>query len=202
MLAKMLKLDNRISFYLFFLVSFSTISFAFIFEQYIISLFYIILILYIYFETKSELNYAYLGGVGTVTTTGILFPFMAKFHNLKDWLKKALKVIGVLIIIFILFGQLSQIFSLMDNINDNLSSFTGKNSLNDRFMGYLNFVKGIFIALPGSEVFLSHDIAPHMAYYINPVNGYSILGIIFLVICVLSLILNRKNKIAIVSAFW
>lgn len=42
----------------------------------------------------------------------------------------------------------------------------------------------------------------HLSYYLTEVKDYSIIGIVILIVCILSIILNRKNKMAIISFVW
>ena len=104
------------------------------------------------------------------------------------------------IIIFIIFGQLPQVFCFVEKIQD-LLNFSGEKILfNDRLAQYLAFIKSIFIAPQSSFILDKATILP--AYRVMDVYGYSFVGIGILVLCLISLFLNRKNKMAIISSVW
>ena len=198
-----IKDKNKVLFYLLFLCSFCTISFAFVLEQYIISLFYVVLIIYTYYYSKNEINFTYLSGVGTVTTSGILLPFISKNKNWKIWIKNAFICLLVFFGIVIIFGQLPVVFIFFESIINQLSSFAGeKITFMDKLIQYLNFVRGIFLAIPAHEMPTIAAGTPHISYYIDSVYNISKAGVLILILCFISLIINRKNKMAIISFLW
>ena len=200
MLARLFKLDEKHKFnlILLYLSAFSSIVFAFILEQYIIGLFYLILTIYVYYYIKPKVNYTYIASVGTLLTSGICFPFISKFKNFKSWFKNVFKCFLFFVFILIIFGQLGQIFDLPDMI-EHLFGFTGeKLSFSEKFMQFLTFIKNIFFTASAN---VSNALG-YPGYYLNPVYHYSKLGIIILIICFISFILNRKNKMAVISFSW
>ena len=204
MLARLLKIkeNSKWEFCLLFLCSFTTISFSLILEQYILSFFYVVLIIYCYYNMKSEVNYSFIAGVGSLVTTGVLLPFVSKPNKVKNWLKNLLKCFVVGVIITIIFGQLPFIFGFFDELMRNLNSYTGEGlAFNEKFMQFLNFVKGIFIAVPASAKRF-YMWPNQMNYCLDEVTHYDIVGIIVLVLCLISLIINRKNKMAVISFSW
>ncbi len=205
MITRLLKLNttDKRNFCLIFISLFSTIVFAFTLEQYIISLFYLILLLYAYYYHKNDVNYTYVSGVGTLTTTGVLLPFISKNKNFKSLVLNIFKCIILFVGIIVLFGQLSSITTFFENMFNNLDGFAGGDiSFIDRIKQYLNFVKGIFIPVSSTVVSADESNFWYPQYLLSPVYNFSKFGIAILCICLLSFILNRKNKIAQVSAFW
>lgn len=202
MVCKLLKFDklNIVLFILLYFCSFSTVVFSFVMEQYIIGLFYLILTIYLFYEYKKDVNYIYLGAVSTLLTSGVLFPFISRFKNWKYWLKNIFKCFIAFVVLVVIFGQLSQVFNIGDNMGK-LMSFSGeKLSFVDRLMQYLAFVKSIFMAAPASFIIDVNGNFP--SYRLYPVVGYSFVGIFILLLCLISVILNRKNKMAIISGLW
>lgn len=202
MLCRLLKLKglNQFLFSLIYVCTFSTVVFSFIMEQYIIGLFYLILTIYAFYEGKKEVNYAYIGAVSTLLTSGILFPFISKFKNWKYWLKNVFKCFILFIVLFIIFGQLPQIFYVVERIQY-LFGFSGEKLLfSDKLVQYLAFVRSIFI-FPKSGFML--DKVTHLpGYRVLDIYGFSLVGIGILILCLISFILNRKNKMAIISSVW
>lgn len=204
MLVRLLKIkkNSKWELMLLFLCSFTTISFSLILEQYILSFFYVILIIYSYYNMKNDVNYSFIAGVGSLVTTGVLLPFVSKPVKVKTWLFNLLKCFVAGVIITIIFGQLPFIFGFIDELMRNLNAYTGEGlAFHDKFMQFLNFVKGIFIAIPASAK--KFYIWPYqMNYGLDEVTHYDIFGIVILILCLISVILNRKNKMAIISFLW
>lgn len=202
MIGKLLRVNkiNLIVLLLMYFCSFSTVVFSFIMEQYIIGLFYLILTVYLFYEYRPSINYAYLGAVSTMLTSGILFPFISKFKNWKYWLKNVFKCFVVFVFLLIMFGQLPQIFSAYQDMQ-RFASWTGEHILfTDKLMQYVSFVKSIFIAPPAGSIIV--PVENFVSYRLEDVTNFSIIGIIILILCFVSLILNRRNKIAIISGIW
>ena len=65
-------------------------------------------------------------------------------------------------------------------------------------MQFLYFVQSIFIA-PKSHILA--DTLP-VAYRLDDVNFICLIGIAILILCLISFILNRKNKLALISFLW
>lgn len=90
LLSRLLDLSEKEStyFYIFISLTFPYLLFSLILEQYVFSLFYLILMIYIYFVKKRERdlspNYYYVGAVGSLLTSGVLFPMISTRKNIKD----------------------------------------------------------------------------------------------------------------------
>lgn len=204
MLARLLKIkeNSKWELCLLFLCSFTTISFALILEQYILSFFYVVLIIYSYYNMKHSVNYSFIAGVGSLVTTGILVPFVSKPCKIKRWLLNLLKCFIAGVFITVIFGQLPFIFGFVEELVRNLDSYTGVGlSFNNKLMQFLNFVKGIFIVISASAS--KFNMWPYqMNYALDKVNDYDIVGILILIFCFISFFINRKNKLCIISMFW
>ncbi len=205
MLGRMMgnNISDKTSLYIFYLCCFSTIFFVLVIEQYVISTFYLITMIYTYFNMKKGTNYIYACGVGALTTSAFLFPLAAKEKKLKDWLLSALDCLVFFLIVLILFGQIRFLFEFIQNLFINVDNFSGKSlTFLERFQQYLSFVKSIFMALPSYVVDKAVSSQEHYQYLIQPIYHFSKVGICILIITILGFILNRKNKIAIVSFAW
>lgn len=198
MLARLLKLDEKYKkiFYLLFSFSFPYLIFGLILEQYSISLFYLILTIYISFNYKG-INYSYIGATGTLLTSGIIFPLITKFKSLKKWISDVFKCGLAFIITLIFSGQFTQLLVLGYKIK-RLTSFSGNVILHDKLYRFTDFVSSIFIGSKGKIVNLS--AVP--AYRLIEPDRINYVGIIIFVILIISFILNRKDKIAKISFLW
>lgn len=200
MLSKLLSLNekDKIYFYTLFSISFPYLIFNIVLEQYVIGLFYLILTIYMYKESK-RINYAYLGGVSTLLTTGILFPLITHKEKIKDKINELFKAFMVFVSIFILCGGLQMVFTLLDRLRF-LMSFTGREVLLvEKIQQFTHFIAGIFIAPTGEVINNSFGA---ISYQLIAPTTISILGITIFVICIVSAILNRKEYLARISLFW
>lgn len=202
MLARLLNIKDKskIFFYLFFLCCYSTIIFLFTLEQYIISTFYLILAIYVYFNMKKGVNYPLAMSAGCITTSAWFFPLVSKDRKIKTWLLNALKCLLFFFIIAILSGQFYFIFDFFDSILNDAQRFGGDNvEFLDKLRMFLGFVKSIFIALPGRIIDSEHSTYLYEQYLLEPIYHFSKFAILILFICFISFILNWKNKFAKVS---
>ena len=205
MIARMFEFKEKDKplFYLFYVCCFSTIIFLFTLEQYIISTFYLILMMYIYFTIKKGPNYSFVPAAGTLTTSAIMLPFLSKSKSIKEWIFNAFKCFITFMMIAIIFGQFYFIFDFIGDVFDNLNDFSGKDvSFTNKLQQYFNFVKGIFISIPGYIVSPENNDYWYYQYLLKPVHHFSKIGILILLLCLVSVILNRKNKVAKISLGW
>ena len=201
MIGRMLNLEEKDKKYLYILFScsFPYILFNIVLEQYTIALFYLILALYVHFEKKLKgINYYYIPATGTLLTTGIIFPIITKFKNIKQWLIDIIKCGLAFVSFIIISGQLPQVFELRERYLFFSTRFTGKISLGKKLCQFTNFIKGIFVAIPAKIA----EAFEHPSYQLVDIKTISIIGILILLICIISTILNRKNKFCITSGLW
>lgn len=200
LISRMLKLkeEDKKYFYLLFSISFSYMIFSIILEQYVIGLFYLILTCYCFYEKKLKPNYLYVGAVGTMLTSGIVFPLISKIKNLKKYIIDAFKCLAVFLSVLTVGGQFPQIFLMFTNFNSLTSTFAKKMGFIDKFYQFINFVKGILIAPKGKIV----EVLNHPSYQLVEVKNIMIIGVFILLIVIVSYILNRKNKFANFCILW
>ena len=197
---KMLNLSgkNKILFLILALFSYSSLLFSFVIEQYAIAFFYLILTIYCGYKSMYKINYTYIGAVGTLLTSGILFPFISKFKNLKNWFYNVGKCFVVFILMMIITGQILLVFDLKDRINS-LMTYSGVNlTFIDKLQQFLYFVRSCFIT-PNEQIV---SIDGSLRYYLIDIKFFSIIGSLILFICVISFIINRKNRMALISFLW
>ena len=200
LIARMLKLEEKDKKYLYLLfsVSFPYLIFSIILEQYVIGLFYLILAVYYFFVSKERVNYLYIGSVGAMITSGIIFPLISKGKTFKKWIQDVFKCFLAFISVFIISGQLPQLLLFVSRFKELTTSFALKLSFTDKLYQFLNFVKATLIAPAGHMKMI--DSFP--TYQLQEVKYISIAGLILLVLAVASYIVNRKNKFAKFSFLW
>jgi len=200
MLARLLNIEEKDKkyFYMLFAVSFPYLLFNIVVEQYVISLFYLVLAIYLYYKNNDKINYVYIGAVGTMLTSGIIFPLITKFKGLKNWIKDVFKCFIAFLTTLIIGGQFPQLLIGGDRLGGLTGEFIGKVGWGDKLNQFTHFVKNIFISSNG-QVKMLYD---HPSYQLKYFETISILGIIILLLVILSFVLNRKEKLAKISFLW
>ena len=203
LLTKILNLNStkRICFMVLSSFTYTQLLFTLVMEQYIIAYFWLILCIFLIVNKKSNNSFALIGASGTLLTTMILFPLMSNKSPIKqfklwfiDMFKHALNFIGL----FLLFCRFDIIVTLVSRLTF-LSSFTGKYiSLTNRIYQYTEFIKNCFIAPNAS----TSNIYEHISWQLNPITKVSTIGIIILLIVIISVFINRKNKSSLLAAGW
>lgn len=206
-LARILKVKEKNKKYLFCLLTlnYPVILFGLLLEQYAVSLFYLTLTIYMFkINKKDEINNAYIAAVGTISTSAVLFPLITKYDNFKNWFKKVFKCFKNAIAILILSGRFTLFFTLPEKL-ESLLKFTGaKVSFYDKLCQYLNFIETLFLSNKGIVTY-DKNISSGLIYYsyqMNKTSTLSIVGIIILIICLISYILNHKEYMAKISFGW
>ncbi len=201
MITKMLNLskNGKILYIIFSFCTFPMIIFSFIMEQYIFALFYLILAIYVYYTNCMETNYLYLGAVGTMITSGVIFPIISKFKSFKYWIKNVLKCFIAFVVITIVSGRMPVFTKCFRNLVLLLRFSAPKLAFTIKLKQFLYFVQSIFIA-PASYVVNNSSGMP--SYQMLKVDSICIVGIIILILCMISFILNRKEKLSIISFCW
>ena len=189
---------SRTLFYIFCCCTYTMILFPFVYEQYIIALFYLILAIYIAYYNKMETNYFYCGAVGTLITSGVIFPLITKTKKTFDWFVNVGKCFLVYCFLMVMSSRAIHLFYFGLFLKD-LLRFTGKGILfKDRLLQFVYFVRSIFIA-PSTKIVFHKGV---LCYWLNDVKYISILGIIIILLCIVSFIINRKHKFALISFLW
>lgn len=181
--------------YLLFGVSYPYMVFTLTVEQYVVALFYLVLAIYIYDNSK-KVNHSYVASVGTLLTSGVIFPLISHANNIKDKLKDVFKTFILFLMFMIFSGGIIQVLYLKEEIN-HIMRFSNGIGLEERIYQFSNFVKGIFLSSSGSLKEIGHT-----SYQLLESNSIDIIGIIILALMVISFILNRKNKMALISFLW
>lgn len=195
LIARLMRVDEKDKKYLYSLFSFSFpyLIFSLIVEQYAIALFYLILAIYMFYN-KEGFNYAYIGAVGTLVTSGIIFPFLSRCKSIRKYIKDLFKCIFIIVILIVVGGQFSQIILLSRNV-EYLKGFAKPMPITNKIYQYLNFVKGIFFSCESR-------IAGGECYWLQKIDNIDVIGIIIIIVLFISAIINRKEFMAKISAFW
>ena len=200
MIARLLKLEESKKKYLYILfsISFPYIIFSLLLEQYVMALFYLILTIYLYNEEKG-INHAYIGAVGTLLTSGVIFPLISNKTSIKDKIIDIFKCFLVFCAILILSGRVVEFLNVFEQIT-NLSAYTGVEvTWLNKVQQFTHFISSLFIGPLGHII---ENPFGFTSWQIQPITTFSIIGIVILILCIISAIINRKEYITKVSFLW
>lgn len=200
LLTRLLKIEEKQKpyFYALCLATLPFLLFSLVIEQYVVSVFYLILFIYVFVETKTKTNYLYVASTGSILTSGVLFPLISKAKNFKQWFVNVFDCFMVFVTVTIIGGQLPQVFKVVDTLKELLGSFSGHITAEAKLYRFTYFLKDMFFATPG-QIVAPKGYPSYLS--IDPTN-INIIGIALLLICLISIFLNRKNKFALISGSW
>ena len=203
MLADMLSSDRRerICIVLFTSVTYTTILFSVMMEQYIVCYFWMMFAVYSAVKNKRASGLSICASGGTLLTGVTLLPLVHDFTDKKDNGLKQIaiemgKCVSLFIVLLLSFGRIDVMLSSFVQ-TQNLSRFAGGESFSVRLKQYLSFISSCFAA-PETKVVNNYSLQLSESNYAS----VSILGIILLVVCLVSVILNRKDKLAVIAGLW
>lgn len=183
---------NNMIMYLY-LMSFPSMFFSVIIEKFQLCTFFIMLFIYLLLNTEEEdvslEDFALIGAVGTISTSAFLGFWSHKKEGIKriiSWLNIAFIFFGLSIVLGKC-GVLLSVFEYMEPLN-NLP-------IKNRWFGLTEMLSSCFFA-PYHIIESSQFMWQNSASYLN------VFGLFILLICIISFILNRKDKFVQISFYW
>lgn len=198
MLMRILELENkaRVWFVLFTMSSYAYLLYSMVLEQYVIAVFYVVLVLYVY-KTNDKVNYAYFGAVSTLLTSGVLFPFITKEKDIKKWILTMLKCFTMYMGILAVCGQLPVLLDVKNQLAK-IALFSGDGiTWSEKWLQFTHCVASIFYA-PDGQIYPGNFLSYRMVVYEN----VSYIGILIMVLACLGFAVSRKEWISRVSFMW
>ena len=206
MLTGMLRLGkrSRICFMLITSVLYTTLLFSIMIEQYIIAYFWLIFAAYSYTAEGKTSVIAVSAAGGTLLTSLAFMPLAYRAETdgkgFRSFLEKMVKAAAGFLTLFLACGRLDTLMGFSKKA-DVLASFTGGRSITERANQYLSFV---------SSCFAAPDAAADTFTYGHPswqMTGQNVLntdyiGLILLLLCAVSVILNRREKAVRIAGAW
>ena len=204
MLAKMMKLTRvkRVCFMVLSSLTYTHLLFVLMMEQYIVAYFWLIFCIYLICERNQPERIALWGAGGTLLTSMILLPAMSDkspFKNFKEWLGDMVKYGLEFVAVMLVFCRFDVIFNLTARISF-LGGFTGKSvSFADKNYQYTAFISDCFIA---PDAGINHTAEEYISWQLNQASGISIVGVLILVLCLISVWANRSKKSSLIAVGW
>lgn len=179
---------------------FPTLFFLLNIEQYIFSVFWLILLIWLFVSGESDgRDTAWVAATGSILTSGLFIVLVPHGGTLSDRLKTGARAVLRFALVAVLFGRVAMVMTTAANVQF-LLQFTGeKLPFLARLMQYVRFVASCFVA-PAAEV-LRYDSGIAVFQQAEVVN-WSVFGIVCLAAAAAGFLLNRKNAYARICAFW
>ena len=179
---------------------FPTLLFLLNMEQYIFSVFWLILLVWLFVSGEAEgRSLAWVAATGSILVSGLSIVFVPHGGTLKNRFRKGALAILQFALIALLFGRAAMAMTTASNIQF-LLQFTGeKLPFLARLMQYVRFAASCFVA-PAAEAF-RYD-SGIMVYQQLEVTSWSVGGIICLAAAAAGFLLNRSNRFARICAAW
>ena len=208
MLAKAVRLNaaGRVCFVLLTSLTYTTLLFSVMMEQYIVVYFWLIFAIYLYVEHKKAPAIALSGAAGTLLTSFALMPAAYEKEKsestgeLRCFVCAVEKSVVTFFIMMLAFARLDVILGFTKKTTQ-LSVFAGGESIAGRIKQYLLFISSCFIA---PHAIVDKTTYEHVSWQLSSsvISQISILGIVLLALCVVSVFVNRKNVLTRISALW
>ncbi|MCR4614953.1 MAG: hypothetical protein K5756_02240 [Clostridiales bacterium] len=197
---------GRICFMLISGVTYTTLLFSLMMEQYIVSYFWVVFVVFSYIENKKASAVSLTAAGGTLLTSLALVPtawendLPVKTGKLRAFVSAVEKSVLCFGMFVVAFCRLDVLLDLSESTN-HLSNYVGGESLAGRARQFLSFTASCFAAPDAGIDTVSHD---HISWQMSEsaASNVSILGAVILILCLVSFIVNRKEPLAGISALW
>ena len=201
LLARVLGLSgtDRVLFLLLLALSYPTLLFFFAIEQYIFSVFWVIVLVYTWHEKSEPRTMLYVAATGSLLTSGVFFPLLFEEKGAKKAIRSLVSAGLLFFVVFVVFGRVPMLNRTLQTARD-LASFTGKSvGFGARALQFFSFVSSCF-ARPAAGLDLV--TYPHPSYQMFAVGGINWAGVILLVLSLVSAVLHRKEARMRVFSLW
>jgi hypothetical protein len=181
-------------------VLFPTLLFLLNMEQYIFSVFWLILLVWLFVSGETEgRDVSWIAATGSILISGVSIVLVP---NSKSW-KERFKTVALAVLWFaliaLLFGRTAMVMTTAANLQFLLQFAGNKLPFLARLMQYVHFAASCFVA-PAAQVF--HYDSGMAVYHQLEVTGWSVGGFVVLAAAVAGFLLNRTSVFARICAAW
>lgn len=193
-----LKGIEKILFLLLLSVTYPMLIFALSAEQYLMAMFYLVLMLYLRKE-KVGGSLGYIAATGSMLTTGIFFPLVTWDRNPVRFVKNTLMLCGAFFAVMILSGRLTTFLDIGTYIAGYAPYVGGEVEPVSKLMQFVNFV-GSTVVAPESQV--DFETYGHVSWQMSQVTQWRILGFVLIIMAVLGVMAKPKAVFSRICAVW
>lgn len=196
LIARMLTKDFRYrSLFLVMMCStYPVILFSVMLEQYIISVFWLILFIYFAVNEKKDREFAVVGAAGTLLTSASIGLFLDR--KPKDIFRKLVETGFLGLFLLTLFGRLDVLLNIQKGLE--LGRFAGKSvSWGNKMFQYLSFIESCFSAPDAGIAQWEYTL-----WSLKEVTAVNRVGVVLLLLTAVGFWLNRHDRLVQISAYW
>ena len=207
-LAKMLHLRSykRVCFVLAFLSGYTSLLFTIMMEQFIVSVFWLFILLYQIAEKEQPDPFVFVASGGTLVTNLVYTPTLSSHaftRNYKAWIKDMCGYVGYFMAAWVGSGQIVTLLNLASGVDTEISAFGGASlSLYERLSQYTAFIKNYFLMPRAGIVNLTLNDLTWEGWQLMPITDIHIAGVVILVLALLSVWVNRQKRSSLVAGIW
>ncbi len=200
--ARMLKLSGSVK--TLFLIA-VTVSYPFLLnslnmEQYVFSVFWLLMFIYFYTEDLKGKEYLFIASTGSLLTSGYMFPLLTKQgDSVKN---KVISVFNGAVKTFAfitVFGQLPVFFRVFEQVNHLVGFSRTEVAATTKIVQFFDFVAWCFVAPKTGIDALSET---YISLEILPTDSLNIAGVALFAVAVIGFVLNHKNSFARICFAW
>ncbi|NCB05314.1 MAG: hypothetical protein EOM69_07300, partial [Clostridia bacterium] len=198
--ARVLGLDgtDRVLFLLLLAVSYPTLLFLFTVEQYVFSVFWVFVLLYVWHERECRVL-PFVAASGSLLTSGGLLPLLLEGKSAKERARALLSGGLAFLAVFVVFARVPLLNRALQNAKD-IASFAGEAvSLPNRALQFFAFVSACFARPAAAVDFATYT---HASYQLLPVTGMRWLGFALFALALISAALNWRDRSLRVCSIW
>jgi hypothetical protein len=179
---------------------FPTLLFLLNMEQYIFSVFWLILLVWLFVSGETEgRDTAWIAATGSILISGVSIVLVPSGKSWRQRFKECALAVLWFALIALLFGRTAMMMTTAANIQFLLQFAGDKLPFLARLMQYVHFAASCFVA-PAAQVF--HYDSGIAVYHQLEITGWSVGGFAVLAAAVAGFLLNRKSVFARICAAW
>ncbi len=200
--ARMLKISGALK--VLFLVA-VTVSYPFLLnslnmEQYVFSVFWLLMFIYFYTEDLKGKEYLFIASTGSLLTSGYMFPLLTKKgdsikNKIVSVFDGAIKTFAFITV----FGQLPVFFRSIELVTHLVGFSRTEVTLVTKITQFFDFVAWCFVAPKTGIDALSET---YISFQILATDSLNIAGVLIFVVVLLGFLLNHKNSFARICFAW
>jgi hypothetical protein len=181
-------------------VLFPTLLFLLNMEQYIFSVFWLILLIWLFVSGETEgRDVGWIAATGSILISGVSIVLVPNGKSWKERFQSIAFAVLWFALIALLFGRTAMVMTTAANLQFLLQFAGDKLPFVARLMQYVHFAASCFVA-PAAQVF--HYDSGMAVYHQLETTGWSIGGFVVLAAAVAGFLLNRKSVFARICAAW
>ena len=181
-----------------FSVSYPMLIFVLTAEQYLVAMFYFVLLLYLRREERGK-TMAFVGASGCLMTSGLWFPLITWDRDLKQFIKKSFRLLGVFLAVLVLSGRLTTYLD-MPSYAAGFAPYIGYTvAPMEKLLQYVNFAGACLLAPPSG---IDTTMYSHISWQMLPVTGWSPVGLAVIALTIGGFLISRKERFSRWCAAW